>query len=147
MSVLRRVAAASACLVFLFASVAANAGQPAPLRLSTVGSFSSGPIMDPDAPRQIQRLLSDHPGAATALTNRQKAEIRTFVTRAKGKDSMVCTGLSLTGQRQSMYRVVRLRAELVCDYAKSIDSSLTTTIRERTTRERNQNGRVVVSSS
>jgi len=147
MSALKSFAAAGVCLVFLFGAGAANAGQRAPLSLSTVGSFSSGPIMDPDAPRQIQRLLSDHPGSATALTNTQKAEIRTFVRRANGKDSMVCTGLSLTGQRQSMYRVVRLRAELVCDYAKSIDSSLTTTIRERTTRERNKNGRVVVASS
>ena len=147
MSALKRVAAAGVCLVFLVASGAANASQRAPVALSTVGSFSSGPIMDPDAPRQIQRLLSDHPGRATELTSRQKAEIRTFVRRANGRDSMVCTGLSLTGQRQSMYRVVRLRAKLVCDYAKSIDSSLTTTIRERTTGDRGQNGRVVVSSS
>ncbi len=43
-----------------------------------------------------------------------------------------------------MYRVVRLRAELVCDFAKSLNKSLETSVQEKTTRAREYNGRVVV---
>jgi len=115
--------------------------------IDTLDSLSILDTSDPSAPKKmIQKLLSDHPGAATALTAKQKAEIRTFVRKAAGRESIVCSGLSLSGQRESMYRVVKLRAELVCEYAKSMDPNLKTTIRERTIEKRSQNGRVLISS-
>lgn len=147
MSILRRLAAVSICLVFLSHSGAAAASEPKQAFSSNAFSaISIGQIQDQQASKKIQKLLSDHPGAATALTSRQKSEIRAFVKKAKGKEGLVCTGLSLTRQRESMYRVVRLRAELVCEYANSLDSSLTTAIREKATKKRNENGRVTVSS-
>ncbi|MFM1992592.1 MAG: hypothetical protein RL600_420 [Actinomycetota bacterium] len=122
MSFLRKFASASICLGLLFQSGAAHAGE------------------------SIQKVLSDHPGSATALTGKQKSEIKYFVKQSKGRKNLVCTGLSLTGQRKSMYRVVRLRAELVCEYALSLDSSFTTTIEEKTTKTNNRNGRVLIAS-
>ncbi len=92
------------------------------------------------------KVLSDHPGAATALTMRQKAEITEIVTKANGNKSFICTAASLAGQRASMYPLVRLRAQLVCDYAKSLNPDLKTTVQERTTAARQFNGRVVVVS-
>lgn len=147
MSILSKVAAASICLVVLSHSGAAIAVEPnRAFSLSNRDSIAIGQTQDQQSSKKIQKLLSDHPGAATALTAKQKSEIRAFIKKAKGKEGLVCTGLSLTGQRESMYRVVRLRADLVCQYAKSLDSSLTTAIREKATKKRNENGRVTVSS-
>jgi hypothetical protein len=92
------------------------------------------------------RVLSDHPGAATALTAVQKQEIRSVVARSSGNSRLICTGVSLSGQRESMYRVVRLRAQLVCDFAKSLNPSLRTVVQEGFTPASQFNGRVVVVS-
>lgn len=101
---------------------------------------------DSETNRSTVRVLSDHPGSATALTARQKQEIREFVRNAQGRTTLICTAASLAGQRESMYRVVRLRAELVCDFAKSLNASLVTSVQEKTTRASLYNGRVVVVS-
>lgn len=98
------------------------------------------------SPTRIVKVLSDHPGAATALTSKQKSEIREFLDKATGNKNVICTGTSLAGQRESMYRVVLLRAQLVCDYAKSIDPSVITTVKERVTAAGRLNGRVEVVS-
>lgn len=100
-----------------------------------------------DSTTTIVKVLSDHPGRATALTAKQKSEIKNILAKANGNKNFVCTGVSLARQRESMYRVVRLRAKLVCDYAKSIDPDIQTTVKEKTTRARNLNGRVEVVSS
>ena len=65
-----------------------------------------------DSNRSFAKVLSDHPGAATALTEEQKQEIESVVVRSGGNAYLVCTGVSLRGQRESIYRVVRLRAAL-----------------------------------
>lgn len=105
-----------------------------------------------DSAASIVKVLSDHPGRATALTKKQKSEIRKILAKSKAKTggqenrSFTCTGLSLSGQRESMYRVVRLRARLVCDYAKSVDPSIKTTVKEKVIKSSKLNGRVEVVS-
>ena len=105
-----------------------------------------------DSATSIVKVLSDHPGRATALTKKQKSEIRKILAKSKaktesqGERSFICTGLSLAGQRESMYRVVRLRAKLVCDYAKSVDPSIKTTIKDKVIKSSKLNGRVEVVS-
>jgi hypothetical protein len=96
--------------------------------------------------KSVVRVLSDHPGSATALTLKQKSEIKQILTKASGNQNFICTAARLTGQRESMYRVVLLRAQLVCDYAKALNPELKTTVQERTTSARKFNGRVVVVS-
>lgn len=106
-----------------------------------------------DSATSIVKVLSDHPGRATALTKKQKSEIRKILSNSKAKTgsqgsrSFICTGLSLSGQRESMYRVVRLRAKLVCDYAKSVDPAIKTSVKEKVIKTQNLNGRVEVASS
>ena len=100
-----------------------------------------------DSTTRFVKVLSDHPGRATALTAKQKSQIREILAKGAGNQNFVCTGLSLAGQRESMYRVVRLRAKLVCDYAKFIDPAIKTTVKEKTTKARELNGRVEVVSS
>jgi hypothetical protein len=100
-----------------------------------------------DSTTSFVKVLSDHPESATALTAEQKSDIKKILAKAKGNQNFVCMGLSLAEQRESMYRVVRLRAKLVCDYAKSIDPAIKTTVKEKTTKARKLNGRVKVVSS
>jgi hypothetical protein len=97
--------------------------------------------------KSLVKVLTDHPGAATALTSKQKSEIRRVLAKGKGNQNIVCTGTSLAGQRESMYRVVLLRAQLVCEYAKSVDPSITTSVKERIVKARNLNGRVEIVSN
>lgn len=99
-----------------------------------------------DSAKSIVKVLSDHPGSATALTSKQKSEIKQVLAKGKGNRSFLCTGTSLAGQRESMYPVVLLRAQLVCDYAKSINPSVKTTVKEKTITATNLNGRVEVVS-
>lgn len=101
---------------------------------------------DKSSTKSYVRVLSDHPGSATALTPRQKSEIEAILAKAKNNQHFICTAASLSGQRESMYRVVLLRAQLVCDYAKTINPALKTVVQEKTTSARKFNGRVVVVS-
>ena len=109
-------------------------------------TFAGANILYQESSTRLVKVLSDHPGAATALTSKQKSEIRKFLAKGNGNQNIVCTGTSLAGQRKSMYRVVRLRADLVCKYAKSIDPSLKTTVKEKVITTRKLNGRVEILS-
>lgn len=113
-----------------------------------VGLLLAGPsaAVAVDSNRSFAKVLSDHPGAATALTAEQKQEIESVVVRSSGNRHLVCTGVSLSGQRESMYRVVLRRAQLVCDYAKSLNPALRTVVKESFTPARQLNGRVVLVS-
>jgi hypothetical protein len=95
----------------------------------------------------LVKVLSDHPGAATALTSKQKSEIRELLAKGNGNQNIICTGTTLAGQRESMYRVVLLRAQLVCEFAKSLDPSIKTTVKERVIKARKLNGRVELFSN
>jgi len=103
-------------------------------------------ILQQDSSTRLVKVLSYHPGAATALTAKQKTEIRNFLAKGKGNQNIVCTGTSLARQRESMYQVVLLRAQLVCEYAKSIDTSIKTNVKEKVIKARKLNGRVEVVS-
>ncbi len=96
--------------------------------------------------KSVIRVLSDHPGSATALTPRQKTEIKQVLAKAKGNKSFTCTAASLDGQRESMYPVVLRRAELVCEYAKSLNPNIQVVVQEKRTKAGKFNGRVVVVS-
>lgn len=126
-------------------AAAGSLHQNAPKTQSKV--LTSVQVQKNESTTRIVKVLSDHPGRATALTAKQKSEIKKILAKAKGNQNFVCTGLSLAGQRESMYRVVRLRAKLVCDYAKSIDPAIKTTLKEKATKARKLNGRVEVVSS
>lgn len=116
------------------------------LTLSAKGfTYSQNEIRAVVTQSQI-RTLSDHPGRATALTTKQKAEIRAVLAKGKGNTKFICTGIRLEGQSLSMNRAVRLRAKLACDYAKSLDPKLSTFYQSKVTKARSFNGRVLVVS-
>jgi hypothetical protein len=134
-------------LWLLLSPTVTNADESSPrseiFKINTPAVLES---QDKDSTRSFVKVLSDHPGSATALTPRQKTEIKEILSKAKGNQSFICTGASLDGQRESMYRVVLLRAQLVCDYAKAINPALKTIVQEKRTSAGKFNGRVVVVS-
>ncbi len=92
------------------------------------------------------RTLTNYLGRATALTAKQKAEIKATVTRGAGNSKFICTGIRLVGQPAAQNALVRQRAKLACDYAKSLNPKLSTFFQTKTTKARNFNGRVLVVS-
>jgi hypothetical protein len=132
-------------LIYPTSAGANNLYQNAPKAQSEVLTILQ--VQGNDSTTSIVKVLSDHPGAATALTPKQKSEIREILAKGRGNQNFLCTGTTLAGQRESMYRVVLLRAQLVCNYAKSVDPSIKTTVKERVIKARKLNGRVEVVSN
>ena len=94
----------------------------------------------------IVRSLTDYPGRVTAVTEVQKAEIRKVLTELDGNTKFICTGARLEGQPLRMNRAIRLRAKLVCEYAKSLRPDLSYWYQTKVTEHRSFNGRVIVVS-
>lgn len=116
------------------------------LKLAAYGfTFSEKEIKVRMSQSQI-KTLSDYPGRATAITAKQKSEIRSVLAKSSGNSKFICTGIRLEGQSQAMNLVVRKRAKLACDYAKSIRPDLSYWYQTKTTKARSYNGRVLVVS-
>jgi hypothetical protein len=92
------------------------------------------------------RTLTAYSRTATALTAKQKAEIRATVAKGASNPKFICTGIRLEGQPQALNTLVRKRAKLACDYAKSINPKLSTFFQTKTTKARSFNGKVLVVS-
>lgn len=99
-----------------------------------------------DLPPVLVKSLTDYPGRVREVTNTQKAEIRAVLSQLDGNTKFICTGARLEGQPQRMNIVVRLRAKLVCEYAKSLRPDLSYWYQTKVTEHRNFNGRVIVVS-
>jgi hypothetical protein len=116
------------------------------LKLAAYGFTFSEKEIQVKISQSFSRTLTDHVGRATALSPKQKAEIKAAVVRGAGNSKFICTGIRLVGQPLSMNQVVRLRAKLACDYAKSLNPKLSTFFQTKTTKARSFNGRVLVVS-
>jgi len=92
------------------------------------------------------KTLTTYTKTATALTSKQKAEVKETVAKGKGNTKFICTGIRLQGQPQSLNTLVRKRAKLACDYAKSLDPSLKTYYQTKVTKAPSFNGKVLVVS-
>lgn len=94
----------------------------------------------------VVKSLTDYPGRVRAVTETQKAEIRAVLEQLDGHTKFICTGARLEGQSEGMNLAVRMRAKLVCEYAKSIRPDLSYWYQTKLTEKRNFNGRVIVVS-
>ena len=92
------------------------------------------------------KILTDYPGRARAVTDKQKSEIRAVLDQSKGNTKFICSGIRLEGQPQAMNRVVRLRAKLVCEYAKSLRPEMSFWYQTKITQKDSYNGRVMIAS-
>ena len=116
------------------------------LKLAAYGfTFSEKEIKVKITQPQI-RTLSLYSGRATALTNQQKAQIRATLEKGDGNSKFICTGIRYFNQPVSENILVRKRAKLACDYAKTIRPDLSYWFQTKTTQARSYNGRVLVVS-
>ena len=91
-----------------------------------------------------QKTLSDAIGRAIELNSKQKAEIRSVVAANPYAEKFICTGIRLEGQPQRMNLVVRKRAKVACEYAKSLNPQLSTWYQSKETKAASYNGRVLL---
>ena len=116
------------------------------LKLAAYGfTFSEKEIKVRITQPQI-RTLSLYSGRTTALSNTQKAQIRATLAKGDGNTKFICTGIRYFDQPLSENILVRKRAKLACDYAKSLRPDLSYWFQTKTTQARSYNGRVLVVS-
>lgn len=90
------------------------------------------------------KILTDYPGRVRQVTPQQKAEIKAFLGANQGQTKFICTGIRLDGQAQGMNLAVRLRAKLVCEYAKTLQPDLSFWYQTKITKAARYNGHVMV---
>ena len=91
-----------------------------------------------------QKTLTSFAGSSSALSAKQRSEIKVLVDGSPEADAVVCTGLTLKGASRSVITTARNRAKASCDYAKRLNPFLETTVVTRTTSSRTNAGRVTV---
>jgi hypothetical protein len=94
----------------------------------------------------IVKSLTDYPGRIREVTETQKAEIRAVLDRLDGNTKFICTGARVADNPYRMNVAVRMRAKLVCEYAKSLRPDLSYWYQTKVTKHKNFNGRVIVVS-
>ena len=94
----------------------------------------------------IVKSLTDYPGRTREVTETQKAEIRAVLERLDGNTKFICTGARVVNNPYRMNVAVRMRAKLVCDYAKSLRPDLSYWYQTKVTKHQSFNGRVIVVS-
>ena len=94
----------------------------------------------------IVKSLTDYPGRAREVTETQKAEIRAVLERLDGNTKFMCTGARVADNPYRMNLAVRMRAKLVCEYAKSLSPDLSYWYKTKVTKHQSFNGRVIVVS-
>lgn len=94
----------------------------------------------------IVKSLTDYPGRAREVTETQKAEIRAVLERLDGNTKFICTGARVADNPYRMNLAVRMRAKLVCEYAKSLRPDLSYWYQTKVTKHQSFNGRVIVVS-
>lgn len=116
------------------------------LRLAAYGFTFSEKEIQVRISQPQTKTLTNYRGSTTALTAKQKAEIKATVTKGGSNPKFICTGIRLEGQPQALNTLVRKRAKLACDYAKSLNPKLSTFYQTKTTKARSYNGKVLVVS-
>jgi len=111
---------------------------------------SSTPVVSENNRTQVApvivKSLTDYPGRIRTVTETQKAEIREVLDQLDGNTKFICTGARVQDNPYRMNIAVRMRAKLVCEYAKSIRPDLSYWYQTKLTEHRNFNGRVIVVS-
>lgn len=94
----------------------------------------------------IVKSLTDYPGRVREVTETQKAEIRAVLEKLDGNTKFICTGARVANNPYRMNLAVRMRAKLVCEYAKSLRPDLSYWYQTKVTKHQSFNGRVIVVS-
>lgn len=96
------------------------------------------------AAKQDQRTLAAYSGQNTDLTVTQRAQIRAAVDENPEAKKFICTGIRFESAPLTENLVVRKRAKLACDYAKSLNPNLSTWYQNKPTKARSYAGKVLL---
>ena len=129
--------------VVSIALVAALLAVPASPASSYQANTSNG---NQEVAPVVVKSLTDYPGRVRTVTETQQAEIREVLDQLDGNTKFICTGARVQDNPYRMNIAVRMRAKLVCEYAKSIRPDLSYWYQTKLTEHRNFNGRVIVVS-
>ena len=130
-------------LVTTMALVTALVAVPASAVSSETMTTQESPVVSVPV---IVKSLTDYPGRTREVTETQKAEIRSVLERLDGNTKFICTGARVADNPYRMNIAVRMRAKLVCEYAKSLRPDLSYWYQTKVTKHDNFNGRVIVVS-
>jgi len=130
-------------LVTTMALVTALVAVPASAVSSEIMTTQDSPSVSAPV---IVKSLTDYPGRTREVTETQKAEIRAVLERLDGNTKFICTGARVADNPYRMNVAVRMRAKLVCEYAKSLRPDLSYWYQTKVTKHDNFNGRVIVVS-
>lgn len=105
----------------------------------------SGPVRPAAALAADQRTLGAFSGDATQLNTEQRAQVKAAVEANPNAEKFICTGIRFESAPTSENIVVRKRAKEACDYAKSLNPSLSTWVQNKPTKARSYAGKVLIS--
>lgn len=89
------------------------------------------------------KTLTKFTGSTRTLTSKQKAELKTVVTKAKGNPKFICTGVYLNAEDKT---TALKRARAACDYAKSIDKNFSFWAQAKPTKAKSYDAKVMIVS-
>ncbi len=91
-----------------------------------------------------QRTLTSFSGSSSALSTKQKSEIKSLVINSPDSNAVVCTGFRLTSSKKATISLANNRAKAACAYAKRLNPLLETKVLTKVTKVRSSVGKVSV---
>lgn len=101
-------------------------------------------IVTVSLPTVTQRTLASFKSSSTGLNNQQRAQVLAAVESNPSADKFICTGIRYESQPMTENLRVRKRAKAACDYAKSLNPSLSTWYQNKPTQARSYAGKVLL---
>lgn len=92
----------------------------------------------------MQRTLASFSSTATALTTKQKLQVKAAVEANPNATKFICTGIRYVSQPLSENIKVRKRAKAACEYAKELNPKLSTWFQNKPTEARSYAGKVLL---
>ena len=105
-------------------------------QFAPVEAISAAPV--------VQKTLTSYSANTVPLSNLQKSEIQSLVEGNPEADKFICTGIRLSTASVSENLLVRKRAKAACDYAKTLNPSLSVWFQNKPTTVRSFAGKVLI---
>ncbi len=105
-------------------------------QFAPVEAISAAPV--------VQKTLTSYSANTIPLSSLQKSEIQSLVEGNPEADKFICTGIRLSTASVSENLLVRKRAKAACDYAKTLNPSLSVWFQNKPTTVRSFAGKVLI---
>ena len=113
------------------------------LKLAAYGFTFSEKEIQVKLSQPQSKTLTKFAGSTRSLSSKQKAEIKSVLSKAKGNTKFICTGI-YSNAKDKTTAIKRARA--ACDYAKSLDKNFSFWSQAKQTKAASYNGKVLIVS-